>query len=160
MRFAYRRSPCEASGMKQSLVYLFSVFLCLLTVSCAPSTPAARIAEKPLAFEKLSDEHKELVQRGEIGKGMDMSAVALAWGNPSSRMEGFRGKGRTERWEYIGTQPVMTNTFYDSYRYDRIHPHGYSRAGGYYGTEIVYVPYRKSTVWFIGGKVTEWERLK
>lgn len=160
MRFAYRRTPCKSTGMKQSLACLFSVSFCLLAVSCAPSTPEARIAEKPLAFEKLSREHKELVRRGEIGKGMDMSAVALAWGNPSSRMEGFSGKGRTERWEYIGSQPVMMNTFYDSYRYDRIHPHRYARAGGYYGTEIVYVPYRKSTVWFVGGKVTEWERLK
>ncbi len=113
-----------------------------------------------MAFEKLSDDQKELVQRGEIGKGMDMSAVALAWGEPSNRVEGFNGKKRMERWEYNDAQPVITNTFYGGYRYGSYGPYRYSGVGARIGPEIVYVSYRKSTVWFIGGKVTEWERLK
>ncbi len=63
------------------------LYAALAAVSCSPSTPAARIAERPLAFDKLSDKHKELVQRGEIAIGMDMSAVALAWGDPARRVE-------------------------------------------------------------------------
>jgi hypothetical protein len=133
---------------------------CMFAVSCTPSTPAARIAERPIAFEKLSAKHKELVQRGEIEKGMDMSAVALAWGEPSNRVEGFNGESRMERWEYNRSQPVMTNTFYGGYGEGYCGPYRYSGIGARLGPEIVYIPYRNSTVWFIGGKVTEWERLK
>jgi hypothetical protein len=159
---------CKAPGkvlalaMKKILLALGAASLCMLAVSCAPSTPSARIAERPLAFEKLSEKHKELVQRGEIDKGMDMSAVALAWGEPSNRVEGFDGKRRTERWEYTGSQPVVTNTFYGGYGYGygRHGRYRYSGIGAGFGPEIAYIPYRKSTVLFIGGKVTEWERLK
>ena len=146
--------------MKKILLAICSTFFCVLAVSCAPSTPEARIAERPVAFDKLSEKHKELVQRGEIEKGMDMSAVALAWGNPSNQVEGFDGKSRMERWEYIGTQPVVTNTFYSGYRYGTYGRYRYSGADAGFGPEITYFPYRKSTVWFIGGKVNEWERLR
>lgn len=146
--------------MKKILSALGAVSLCILAVSCAPSTPAARIAERPLAFEKLSDKHKELVQRGEIDKGMDMSAVSLAWGSPSNRVEGFNGKSRMERWDYNDLEPVMTQTFYGGYRYGGYGRYRYSGYGVGFAPEVVYVPYRKGTVWFIGGKVNEWERMK
>ncbi len=146
--------------MKKILLAVCSISFCMLAVSCVPSTPAARIAERPLAFEKLSEKHKELVQRGEIDKGMDMSAVALAWGEPSNQVDGFNGTKRVERWEYNDLQPVMTNTFYGGYRYGTYGRHRYSGLGAGFGPEIHYVPYRKSTVWFIGGKVNEWERLR
>lgn len=113
-----------------------------------------------MAFEKLSDKHKELVQRGEIAKGMDMSAVALAWGEPSNRVEGVRGTRRTERWEYNASRPVVTNHFFGGYRSGYYGPYRYSGMGAGFGPEVVHIPYRKSTVWFIGGKVDEWERLR
>ena len=158
--FACPHSLCVTSDMKNIYLTLLSVSCCLLVISCAPSTPAARIAERPMAFEKLSNDQKELVQRGEIAKGMDMSAVALAWGEPSNRVEGFNGKERMERWGYNDAQPVITNTFYSGYRYGSYGPYRYSGVGAGFGPEITYIPYRKSTVWFIGGKVSEWERLK
>ena len=142
------------------LFALCSVCAALLAVSCSPSTPAERISERPMAFEKLSDKHKELVQRGEIAKGMDMSAVALAWGEPSDRVEGFKGVRKTERWEYNGSRPVVTNTFYSGYGYGSYGPYRYSGLGASFGPEVVHVPYRKSAVWFIDGKVDEWERRK
>jgi hypothetical protein len=104
--------------------------------------------------------HKELVMRGEIDKGMDMSAVALAWGEPSDRFEGFQGKRRTERWEYFGSKPVFTNHFFGGYNTGRCGPYRFSRFGAGFGPEIAYVPYHKSTVRFISGKVDEWERVK
>jgi hypothetical protein len=146
--------------MKKSLLLLCSVCAALFAASCAPSTPAARIEERPMAFEQLSDPHKELVQRGEIAKGMGMSAVALAWGEPSNRVEGIRGTRRTERWEYNASRPVVTNHFFGGYRSGYYGPYRYSGMGAGFGPEVVHVPYRKSTVWFIGGKVDEWERLK
>ncbi len=132
----------------------------LLAASCSPTTPAARIAARPMAFEKLSDKHKELVQRGEIAKGMDMSAVTLAWGEPSSRVEGVKGTRRTERWEYNGSRPVVTNSFFGGYGYGRYGPYRYTGVGAGFGPEVAYVPYRKSAVWFIDGRVDEWERAR
>lgn len=146
--------------MKKSFLALCSVCAVMLAVSCSPSTPAARIAAKPIAFEKLSENNKELVQRGEIAKGMDMSAVALAWGEPSNRVEGFNGTRRTERWEYNASRPVVTNTIFGGYGYGAYGPYRYSGLGAGFGPEVVYVPFRKGTVWFIGGMVDEWERVK
>lgn len=146
--------------MQIIMIALASVFLCLLAVSCAPSTPAARIAERPMAYENLSQKHKELVQRGELEKGMGMSAVALAWGEPSNRVDGFDGTRRTERWEYNGSQPVVINTVYSGYGYHSCRPYRYSGLRAGFGPEIAYVPQRRRTVWFVGGTVTEWERSK
>ncbi len=146
--------------MKKLLFAVCSILYCILSVSCVPSTPAARIAERPLAFEKLSEKHKEMVQRGQIDKGMDMSAVALAWGDPSNQVEGFNGSKRIERWEYNRSRPVMINTFYGGFRNDFYGPYRYAGLGTGFGQDIAYIPYRKGTVWFIGGKVNEWERLR
>lgn len=146
--------------MKNHLLALCSACAALLAVSCTTSTPASRIAERPLAFEQLSEKYKELVQRGEIGKGMDMSAVALAWGEPSSRVEGFSGARMTERWEYNGSRPVVTNTFYSGFDRGFYGPYRSTGLGAGFGPQVVHVPFRKSTVWFINGKVNEWERLK
>jgi hypothetical protein len=159
-RFALRRAPCVFSDMKMISLAVCSLCVALAAVSCSPSTPAARIAERPLAFEKLSDKHKGLVQRGEIAKGMDMSAVALAWGDPARRVEGIKGSRRMDRWEYDGARPVVTNTFFGGYGYGYYGPYRYRGVGAGFGPEVVYVPYRKSTVWFINGKVDEWERLR
>lgn len=146
--------------MKKPFVVLSSFCAALLAVSCAPSTPAARISERPMAFEKLSEQHKELVQRGEIAKGMNMSAVALAWGEPSVRVEGIKGNRRMERWEYNGSRSVVTQTFSVGYGRGYCGPYYYSGLSAGFGPEVVRVPYRKSAVWFINGKVDEWERRK
>lgn len=146
--------------MEKMFIALCSVCAALFAVSCAPSTPATRISESPQAFGKLSDRHQQLVQRGEIEKGMDMSAVALAWGEPSIRVEGFKGTRRTERWEYEGSRPVMTNTVFAGSGRGFYGPYRYSGFGAGFGPQVVHIPFRKSTVWFVSGKVDEWERLR
>jgi hypothetical protein len=144
--------------MKKSFLILCSGFVAMFAVSCAPSTPAYRISQRPLVFEKLSEKEKELVKRGEIAKGMDKSAVALAWGSPSSTVEGLKGNKRTERWEYNGSKPVITNNFFGGYRYGSYGPYRYSGIGAGFGPEVTYVPYRKGIVWFADDRVEEWER--
>ena len=129
-------------------------------VSCAPSTPENRISERPQAFQRLSEREKDLVSRGEIAKGMEMDAVSIAWGEPANRVEGLRDGRRMERWDYEGSRAVVTNHFFGGYRTGYYGPYGYSGFGGGFGPEITYVPYRKSTVWFVGGRVDEWERMK
>jgi hypothetical protein len=147
-------------------------FVCLLLggmamVSCVPSTPQTRIERNPAAFAALSAKDQELVRQGSIAKGMRAAAVLLAWGEPSARLEGFRDGKTSERWEYTGSEPVYTNSVYGGFgyyggyrgRYGRYHgpyvPYGYG-----FGPTVTYVPYCRSRVWFVNGRVDAWERLQ
>lgn len=132
----------------------------LFFVSCAPSTPQTRIAQRPETFQALSVKHQELVSQGEIAKGMPKDAVAIAWGSPDGRVEGLRDGKAMERWDYNGTRSVVTNDFYGGYRSGYYGPYRYSGAGFGFGPQMTYIPYRKSSVWFVGGKVNEWERMR
>jgi hypothetical protein len=146
--------------MRKTFLILCSGFVAMFAVSCAPSTPAYRISERPLVFEKLNAKEQELVKRGEIAIGMDKSAVALAWGSPSSTVEGLKGNKRMERWEYIGSKPVMTNNFFGGYRYGGYGPYRYSGFGAGFGPEVTYIPYRKASVLFLNDRVDEWQRTR
>lgn len=136
--------------------------ICALVGACGTTTPQGRIEANPGKFAALPAKHKPLVERGQIDRGMDKDAVLLAWGTPASRFEGYDNKRRTERWDYAGTRPTMTNSFYGGY-YDywgygrRYYPYGHIYA---VAPEVVYVPYTRATVSFVGGKVDSWERLK
>lgn len=145
--------------MKKLIPAASAVFVAVFAVSCAPQTPAYRISERPQVFERLSEKQKQLVIHGEIAKGMGMDAVALAWGSPSDEVEGLRDGKRMERWDYNGTKPVVTHSFFGGYGYGAYGPYRYSGLGGGFGPEVTYVPYRKSSVWFINGRVNEWERI-
>lgn len=142
--------------MKTTFLCACAAVAALFTVSCAPSTPESRIDQRPAAFERLSTKHKELVRRGEIAKGMDKEAVSLAWGDPSGKVDGLRNGKSMERWEYQGQKPVVTNNFFGGYQTG----YRYSGLGGGFGPQITYVPYRKSVVWFVKGRVDEWESVR
>lgn len=146
--------------MKTTFLCACAAAAALWTVSCAPSTPESRIYESPAAFEALSAKHKDLVKRGEIAKGMGKDAVALAWGSPSGTVDGFRNGRNMERWEYQGQRPVVTNNFFGGYRTGYYGGYRYSGLGGGFGPQVTYVPYRKNVVWFVGGRVDEWESVR
>ena len=147
-------------GMKTILLYACAAATAFWSVSCAPSTPDHRISERPAAFEALSEKHKDLVKRGELGKGMSHDAVALAWGSPSRRVEGLRDGKNMERWEYQGREAVVTHDFFGGYRSGYFGGYRYSGLSGGFGPQVTYVPYRKSTVWFVDGRVNEWESIR
>lgn len=145
--------------MKRSLSLIASASLMLLAASCVQTTPTSRIENSPGAFERLSEEEKELVQKGQLAPGMDREAVTLAWGDPANRVDMFRGGKRIERWDYRGLEPIVTNSFYGGYSsslYRRSRYRGYSS----FGTSVDYVPVRRASVLFFNGKVTEWERSR
>lgn len=128
--------------------------------SCAPSTPQKRIQERPQEFARLSEKHKELVSKGEIAKGMSKDAVSLAWGSPAAQIEGLRNGKFSERWDYMGRHAVTRNHFFGGYSSGRHGPYGYSGYGAGFGPEVTYVPYLRASVWFVGGRVDEWERQR
>lgn len=150
----------EESGMNKIILCACAAAAGLWTVSCAPSTPDYRISERPAAFEALSAKHKDLVRRGELGKGMSHDAVALAWGSPSRRIEGLRDGRNTERWEYEGREAVVTNNVFGGYQSNYFGGYRYSGFSGGFGPRITYIPYRKSAVWFVNGRVDEWESIR
>jgi len=149
--------------MKLVLAAALSV---LVFASCAPSTPEARIAAQPSKFERLPEKQKQLVERGQIDKGMSTDAVYLAWGSPSREYEGSENGVSTLRWDYAGSTPVYSNSFgwgyggYGGYGYGRYGRYGYPYSGYGMGSEITYVPYRRASVLFKGGKVSSWERSR
>ena len=107
--------------------------------SCVPSTPQARIAQNPQVFAALPKKDQSLVERGQVARGMSPDAVMLAWGYPSRRFEGSKDSKRTERWDYAGSRPVYTSTFYGGYGY------GYGRWGYGGGMSTTHVNYDKYT---------------
>jgi len=151
--------------MKLVLAAALSV---LVFASCAPSTPDARIAAQPAMFERLPAKHQNLVRQGQIDKGMTTDAVYLAWGRPNREYEGSENGASTLRWDYAGSTPVYTNSFYGGwgggygYGYGRYGRYAYPYGGyGYgFGPEVTYVPYRRASVLFKGGRVTSWERSR
>ncbi len=147
-------------GMKKTLLCACAAAAAFLAVSCAPSTPEYRISERPAVFEGLSARDRELVKQGELRKGMERDAVALAWGSPTRRVEGLRDGKDMERWEYQGSRAVVTNNFFGGYRTGYYGRYPYSGITGGFGPEVTYVPYRKSTVWFVNGRVDEWESVR
>lgn len=150
--------------MKRLLCLFFGGWV---MVSCAPSTPQARIEQNPAAFAALSEKDRDLVRQGTIAKGMRQEAVLLAWGQPSVRVEGFRNGKASERWDYTASEPVYTNSFYGGYGYGYGRPYGRYRGGyapyayGYgFGPSVTYLPYCQSRVWFVSGRVDSWEKLR
>ena len=129
--------------------------------SCAPSTPAARIAANPAAYDALPAKQQQQVSEGQIARGMSPEAVLLAWGRPSRQIEQMRAEGPVERWDYTGSRPVYVNNFYGGFGYGRYGRCGrYSGIGMGWGPEVAYVPYLRASVWFKNGKVDEWENVR
>lgn len=134
----------------------------LVFASCAPSTPESRIAAQPAMFEGLPPKQKDLVRQGRIDKGMGTDAVYLAWGRASREYEGSEGGQPTLRWDYNGSSPVYTNSYFGAYGWG----YGYGRYGRYpyydvgFGPEVTYIPYRRATVLFRNGRVASWERVR
>lgn len=146
--------------MKKIIAAIAAIAAGMLVTSCVPSTPQTRIQREPAKFEALPAKHRSLVENGQISRGMPPDAVYLAWGRPSRVFQGSKDGKLTERWDYAGSRPVYTTSFYGSYgRYhDPYHRHGYYGFG--MGPEVAYIPYRIASVWFIDGRVDGWERSR
>ena len=144
--------------------HLAAAALAMVFAACAPSTPQSRIEANLASFSRLSDRHKELVRQGQIEQGMPPQAVYIAWGRPSRDYTGQEGNVPTRVWEYAGSQPVYSTSYYGGYGYRRYGGYGGYRRGRYdgYGVspQVTYVPYRKATVWFLNDKVSKWERAR
>jgi hypothetical protein len=130
----------------------------LMAVSCAPSTPQARIAENPGRFLRLSDHEKDLVKKGRVDRGMSMPGVRLAWGDPSRRYEGSRAGKPTERWVYSSSSPVYTTTFVTGFGWGGSSRYGYRSVDVGLAPRLDYTPEDQASVLFVNRRVESWER--
>jgi hypothetical protein len=94
------------------------------------STPESRIEKNPQAFERLSDDEKEKVLRGEITIGFSQEMVLLALGDPDRTSTRTTADGSFENWAYLG-QRLVRNPYYH---------HGFAHSRWYY------CPYRRGYV--------------
>ncbi len=130
----------------------------LVAVSCAPSTPKARIEDNPGRFLRLTEREKDLVQRGQIDRGMSMEGVQLAWGNPSRRYDGSRAGKATQRWVYSSSTPVYTTTFVSGFGWGGYGRYGYRGYGVGLAPRFDYIPEDRASVLFVNSRVESWER--
>lgn len=141
---------------------LACMVLAIGLVSCASSIER-RIAANPDLYSKLADSDKVLINQGRIREGLSKEGVFLAWGRPDQVAGGSQKGVKLEKWTYVGTQPVYTDTFGSGFGVGR---YGYGRGFGYcgpwdpywggYGPMVTYVPYKAASVTFRGNRVTEY----
>ncbi len=146
--------------MKTKLLMAMMTCGAMWMTSCAPSTPEARIRQRPDVFNRLDGKDRELVSRGEVAEGMSKDAVAIAWGRPSDVVDSLRDGKTMERWDYEGSKPVFLSGFSGGYGTGTYGGYSYRGAGVALGPQVAYVPYRRSSVWFRNDRVDAWERTR
>lgn len=133
----------------------------LLFVSCAPTTPEARIEKYPEHYARLGTKEKAQARTGRLSRGMSKDGVFIAWGPPSSSYLGNKDGKSSERWDYTGSRPVYTTSFFGGFGY---WPYGYRHPYSYYGAgvgpEVTYIPYTRASVWFVNDRVDSWEQIR
>ena len=96
--------------MKSSPLVALAVLAALLLAACATPTIETRKRERSTAYAALPEEHRALVDQGNIKVGMSPDAVFIAWGPPSEVLESETAEGHTTVWIYHGQ-------WVDEYRY-------------------------------------------
>ena len=124
--------------MKTSKHYLLFAAVLSMVWLAGCSTPAARIKDNPQAFARLNPDQQTLVKAGQVGIGMDMSAVELAMGKPDLITVRTNTEGQTQVWHYVDYAYYTYNGgFYYSGPYNNWGRGGWGCHGyynpGYYG---------------------------
>ncbi len=139
--------------MKRSILLLIG---CLLLVGCATSTVATRKKERQVAYNALTPEEKELVDKGQIQTGMSQDAVYIAWGPPAQILQNQAGgSGVQTVWLYEGT--TMQETRYWTFR--QVPYKGHVFLERYLDRDYDPLDYVQAEIVFVGGKVASWRTL-
>ena len=106
--------------MKTTKRYLFFAAALSAVWLAGCSTPSTRIKNNQEKVARLNPDQQALVRTGQVGLGMDMSAVELAVGKPDRITLRTNAEGQTQIWRYV-----------DGYAY---YDRGFLYAGsGHYG---------------------------
>ncbi|HEY1080702.1 MAG TPA: hypothetical protein VGE29_00480 [Prosthecobacter sp.] len=159
----------NAKSLLRPALALMCAAVAVVLTSCA-SPVERRIASNPEIYSKLSDSDKVLVNQGRIREGLNKEGVFLAWGRPDHVAEGVQKGVKTEKWTYVGSQPVYTQSYGFGWGpgWGWGGGYGYGRGWGYYGAwdpywggfgpSVTYVPYKAASVSFRSNRVVEYMR--
>jgi len=118
----------------------------LLLTGCATSgTIASRKQERAASYAALPAESRNLVDQGQIRRGMSQDAVYIAWGKPSQVLQQEDQRGAITTWLYHGS--YLEETRYWPYR-ARVPANDYD-IRSYISAEVV----------FQNGEVNTWRTL-
>jgi len=139
--------------VKRSILLLIG---CLLLVGCATSTVETRKKERQVAYNALTPEEKELVDKGQIQTGMSQDAVYIAWGPPAQILQNQAGANGVQTvWLYEGT--TMQETRYWTFR--QVPSKGHVFLERYLDRDYDPLDYVRAEIVFVGGKVASWRTL-
>ena len=93
---------------------LLTLVLALSFAGCATPTLESRKKERLAAYNALSPEMKQLVDKRLIKIGMSSDAVYISWGPPSEILESETAQGHETTWIYQGQW--MEESRYWTYR--------------------------------------------
>lgn len=101
-----------------------------------------------------------MARGGNIASGMSQDAVYFSWGRPARVTSETRKRLQTVRWDYARLKPLTRDPdAYTSYGRAFTHPSYPDQLTSSIRPSRDPIPYRSATVWFIDGKVAEWERV-
>ena len=128
----------------------------VLLAGCATSTVDSRKKERQAAYNAISPEDKELVDKGQIQTGMSQDVVYIAWGRPSQILQNQEGNsGMQTVWLYEGT--TMEETRYWTFR--QVPYRGDIFLERYLDRDYDPRAYVSAEIVFVGGKVASWRTL-
>jgi hypothetical protein len=137
----------------------------LFFVGCS-STPETRVQKNPEAFERLSEEDKEKVLRGEIAIGFSRDAVLLALGDPDRTSTRTTAEGVFVNWAYQAQRLVRHPYYHHGFAHPRWYysPYrrGYVRYRPFYHYPPDFIPenYTEMLVQFKEDKVVSFEMVE
>ena len=143
-------------NIAKSLLLTAAVGASFLTGCATPQQKLeARKKEKYSAYSALPAEQRVEVDKGQIGVGMPMDAVYIAWGKPDQVVTGATTGGSFATWTYLGVylQSYFVGPGWYGAPACTVRPYYYHP-----GPYIDYYPvaYPRSEVTFENGEVKFW----
>ena len=127
-----------------------------LLAGCATTTIEGRRKERAGAYAGLSDDHRTMVDRGDIAVGMSEDAVYIAWGKPDQILKSGDKSGLKITWLYEGT---TTDTHYFWQTYPSVDANGRQILERRLAPQTEFRDYVSAELIFRNGELERWRTL-
>lgn len=120
------------------------------------STPASRIEQSRVAFDRATPVEQELIKKGKVGMGFDQELVELAVGAPDRVWERTDKTGKKTIWSYVTYETSVGGPLYRGWYHRWYMPSYYD----YYSDYGDRVQRERIKITFEDGKVVSIEQEK